>query len=303
MSKPEVQAGTQLVFPFDEYQEARTLLDKLLIQSRLYQSSNEFKELLDFAIRLRSMAPFNAMLLQIQKPGLTFAASAYDWETRFKRTIKFRARPLLILWPFGPVGLVYDVLDTEGPDLPKDVSSFYAKGKINDDRIAVFESILQKRSIAINFHDRGDDSGGYLRRLSVAPDKKSYSKYELGLNRNHSAATKFSVLVHELAHLFLGHLGEDLKLKIEGRKLEYQAEEVEAESVAYLVCRRNKVERRSESYLTDFFDGKDSKVNLPELYPVLRSAGRIEQLLNLSENIKMGDDVIRLRKSSRPSAS
>jgi hypothetical protein len=27
------------------------------------------------------------------------------------------ARPLLILWPFGPVALVYDVMDTAGKDL------------------------------------------------------------------------------------------------------------------------------------------------------------------------------------------
>ena len=54
------------------------------------------------------------MLLQVQKPGLTYAASAWDWKTRFDRTIKEGARPLVILWPFSPVAFVYDVLDT-GP--------------------------------------------------------------------------------------------------------------------------------------------------------------------------------------------
>jgi hypothetical protein len=54
------------------------------------------------------------MLLQVQKPGLNYAASEYDWRDRFDRTIKEGARPLLILWPFGPVALVYDELDTEG---------------------------------------------------------------------------------------------------------------------------------------------------------------------------------------------
>ena len=36
--------------------------------------------------------------------------------------IKEGVRPLLILWPFAPVTLVYDVDDTEGDELPADVA-------------------------------------------------------------------------------------------------------------------------------------------------------------------------------------
>ena len=54
-------------------------------------------------VRLRNFAPFNAMLLQMQKSGLSYAASAHDWRMRFGRTPKYGARPLLILSPFGPV--------------------------------------------------------------------------------------------------------------------------------------------------------------------------------------------------------
>src|SRR5258707_9794101 len=109
----------------------RSLLDQLLIDSRLYTQSKDYKKLLDFVVRLRNFAPFNAMLLQLQKPGLTYAASAKDWSDRFGRSPKEGARPLLILWPFGPVAFVYDVLDTEGKDLPEDVPSFFAYGTID----------------------------------------------------------------------------------------------------------------------------------------------------------------------------
>ncbi len=57
---------------------ARSLLDQLLADSRLYSSSEDYKDLLDFVVRLRNFAPFNAMLLQVQKPGLSYAASARD---------------------------------------------------------------------------------------------------------------------------------------------------------------------------------------------------------------------------------
>ena len=93
---------------------ARALLDQLLADSRLYRTGKDYRALLDFVIRLRNFAPFNAMLLQVQKPGLMYAASRLDWLERFNRTVKDGARPLLILWPFGPVALVYDVADTQG---------------------------------------------------------------------------------------------------------------------------------------------------------------------------------------------
>jgi hypothetical protein len=94
-----------------EVEATRSLLDSLLTASRLYHTTADYKALLDFVVRLRNFAPFNAMLLQVQKPGLAYAASAVDWWTRFGRKPKEGARPLLILWPFAPVALVYDVME------------------------------------------------------------------------------------------------------------------------------------------------------------------------------------------------
>lgn len=75
------------------------------------------------------------MLLLMQKPGLSYVASAYDWRERFGRKPKEEARPLLILWPFGPVAFVYDVLDTEGKPLPEDATFFFAQGPIDKNQI------------------------------------------------------------------------------------------------------------------------------------------------------------------------
>jgi hypothetical protein len=54
-----------------ETEVARSMLDQLLEDSRLYRKGADYKNLLDFAVRLRNFAPFNALLLQIQKPGFT----------------------------------------------------------------------------------------------------------------------------------------------------------------------------------------------------------------------------------------
>ena len=110
MSNQNADFGTQL--NLIDTDATRSLLDQLISDSKLYTKSKDYKELLDFVVRLRNFAPFNAMLLQVQKPGLSYAASARDWRVRFGRWPKEGARPLLILWPFGPVALVYDVMDS-----------------------------------------------------------------------------------------------------------------------------------------------------------------------------------------------
>ena len=83
----------------------RALIDRLIAATRLYSSSEAIDALFKFTIRLREFAPFNAMLLHIQKPGLTHAATARDWWTRFGRVPKKGARPLLILRVMGPLSL------------------------------------------------------------------------------------------------------------------------------------------------------------------------------------------------------
>ncbi|MFZ0788368.1 MAG: hypothetical protein WAM94_01950 [Chromatiaceae bacterium] len=90
----------------DNIDAERSAFADLLDSSRLYHKSQDYLALLAFVARLRDFAPFNAMLLRVQKPGLTYAATARDWMKRFRRTIKEWARPLLILRPFAPVALV-----------------------------------------------------------------------------------------------------------------------------------------------------------------------------------------------------
>ncbi len=63
-------------FPDDDgidEKSMRSLLDHLLTESKLYKSGEAYKALLDFSVRMRNFAPFNAMLIDIQKPGIRFA--------------------------------------------------------------------------------------------------------------------------------------------------------------------------------------------------------------------------------------
>jgi hypothetical protein len=262
------------------------LLDQLLADSRLYTQSKDYKDLLDFVVRLRNFAPFNAMLLQVQKPGLSYVASAHDWRERFGRWPKEGARPLLILWPFGPVALVYDAMDTEGKPLPEDVASFFARGAIDATKLRSFEPLLKRKNIEWCWVDAGDKQAGAIRVVQRASNDKEASQYRMHINRNHDPAVQFATLTHELGHLFLGHLGSDRKLDVPERRAPgYLQQEIEAESVAYLVCERNGVKSKSQTYLSNFVNAYTT-VDQIDVYQVMRAAGQVETLLGLAANTK-----------------
>lgn len=270
---------------------ARSLLDRLLTDSKLYKSTESFRTLLDFIVRLRNVAPFNAMLLQLQKPGLTYAASAHDWEVRFNRRVKEDARPLLILWPFAPVVTVYDVLDTFDPEnpategLPENIASFFSAGEITAARLRSFTALLARKNIELRWIDRGDASAGAIRVVTRAEDDKDTS-YLVKLNTNHTPPVQFTTLAHELGHLFLGHIGPNTRLNIPKRRsMSHSEVEIEAESVAYLVCERNGIKAKSQSYLSHFVDAGVTADSL-DLYQVMRAAGQVEGILNLTMHTK-----------------
>jgi hypothetical protein len=276
----------------------RSLLTQLLDDSRLYKKGKNFKELLDFVNSLSNFAPFNVFLLHIQKPGLMFAASEHDWKNRFNRTIKEGARPLLILWPFAPVALVYDVKDTEGDDLPVDVAqAFRATGGMTKERIQGFINKLIKLGIDTKLIEYGDGLAGHIQRpehdLKINKQSRQVKEkpdYLIRLNKNHDPNVQFATLAHELAHLLLGHLGADKFLKIPDRfnKAHGKTRELEAESVCYIVCHRNNVKPNSEAYLTNFIDNKFQAEDM-DLYALLKAAGQIETILDLVEHTSFKD--------------
>ena len=276
---------SELIGPI-ETQDTRSLLDQLLADSRLYTRSKHYQQLLDFVVRLRNFAPFNAMLLQVQKPGLSYAASARDWQVRFGRHPVEGARPLLVLWPFGPVALVYDVMDTEGRELPRDVFTFPAEGDMTAERVAWFASRVRRKKIDCRWVDEGDKNAGLIGVVLRASSEKDATVYRMHINRNHKPPVQFTTLAHELGHLFLGHLGEDKKLNVPGRgDCRHSQREIEAESVAYIVCRRNGIKPASETYLANYVRN-DLTVDDIDIYQVMRAAGQVEALLGLADHSK-----------------
>jgi hypothetical protein len=101
------------------------------------------------------------------------------------------ARPLLILLPFGPVGLVYDVIDTEGLNLPSDVSFFPARGPVFEAEIELYRRKIEGKHIRWLDFDAGDRSAREISCV-VPPMAGGPGLYQIAVNQNHEPPTRFA---------------------------------------------------------------------------------------------------------------
>ena len=134
--------------------------------------------------------------------------------------------------------------------------------------------------------DAGDQKAGSIRVVRRAATSKETTLYRMHINGNHGPNVQFTTLAHELGHLFLGHLGPDKNHNIPERpRVNHSQRELEAESVAYLVCARNGVTSKSETYLSNYVE-TNTTVDDIDLYQIMRAAGQVETLLGLTAHTK-----------------
>ena len=103
-------------------------------------------------------------------------------------------------------------------------------------------------------------------------------KYDLVINAGLSREARYATIVHELAHLYCGHLGTPkVQWWPDRHGLSHEIEEFEAESVAYMVCLRCGIDISSEQYLSHYL-GEQEHVPPISLERVMKAAGLIESM-------------------------
>jgi len=241
----------------EEDQNNRNTLDELFARANAYRQSQTYFELLQFISRFSQYSPYNCFLLHLQNPKITFVATPNQWKRKFNRIVKERAHPLIILAPMGPVLLVYDLADTEGDPIPDALRNpFAARGEISKKVWGnTFENTL-KDKIAIVNEEMSSLTGGCAiryetpRRYQGSGGKELETEFAIKLNLDLPQNSRYGTLVHELGHIYSGHLGKRKDDWWPDRhSIDDSVVELEAESISYLVCSRLGIKTRSHEYL------------------------------------------------------
>jgi hypothetical protein len=256
-------------------QEHQSSLDALFGHSRRFRNSRKFAQAVEFVAKFREYSPFNNMLVYLQNPLATYFATARHWQKAFGRSVKEDARGMILLAPRTPVLLVYDIADTEGPPLPDKLGVFtQTAGRFNPTLLDRTIKNAERDRIRVERKPMGQLRGGF----ATTRVEDSSWKMRVGLREELDAASAYQVLCHELAHIYLGHVGVDRDGWWPYRtNLTEGVTEIEAESVAYVVCRRAGLETRSAEYLSSYVED-NSDIDAISLDLVSRVAGRLEEM-------------------------
>ena len=281
-------------------EESRHALDELFNSARRYRSTNSYQRLMAFIARFPFYSPYNSMLLHLQMSGATFVATARRWQEEYGRVLKPTARPLVILRPGGPVMFVFDVADTEplpgAKPLPAETEKPF-EGANGDLKFLYEDTIDSAKRDGVRIHEakEGSQSAGSIHvvqtkglppllfQTGVDKERKpTYVgvpvRYDLLINDSLSRQAKYATVVHELAHLYCGHLGTPNEKWWPNRSgLREEAAEFEAESVCHIVCKRAGLEHSSAAYLSGYF-GRFDEIPPISIECVMKAAGLIEQM-------------------------
>src|SRR5260370_7882587 len=276
----EVPAETTSDSQYD-HETARKALDDLISRALAYRTGPELKALFDFMRRFPHSAPYNAMVLHVQNPGIGYALQARFWERDYPRRVRPGARPYVILQTMGPVAFVFELSDTEPIDPAVDVvpeiakNPFPAKGQPPLGAIERLMLACLEIGIEVGRCDRGTILAGSVQRLADRTPQ-----FHLLLNSKHTEAQQLGTLAHELAHVFCGHLGDSEDGFWPDRRYANKVmREFEAEAVAYLVTDRLNLDIGSVQYLAGYLSDDKPLPNY-SLDTVLKAAGKVEEMVS-----------------------
>jgi hypothetical protein len=267
------------------FSDCQSAIDHLFADALDRRGDTAFQEFLSFVVRFSNLSIYNAMLVMVQRPGAGAVATIEKWSS-IGRYPKKRAVPIVVLRPFGPVTFLFEQADTEGLPLPnEDSNPLIAKGTLRSNDFDALVKSAAGYEIAIEETEQyGILLAGTAQGINIRPERVLISKdeleigpdYRVVLNAKHDPPTKYATLAHELAHIYCGHCGADLRnARWPDRSfLSIENAELEAEAAAWLVCQRKQIETRSANYLSELVPRADlSKLSI---YAIFEAANRIE---------------------------
>lgn len=245
-------------------------------------ASDRYKDYLDFMGKFHNYSVNNSILIFLQMPQATMVAGFVDWQKKFGRNVRKGEKSIKILAPvphkikketvnangekeeqeikwntFRPVS-VFDISQTDGDKIPEICNDLSGSIEGYDDLI---KRLVAVSPVKVDFEDIKSAAKGYFSEMENRIVVKA------GMSEEQTVKT----LVHEIAHSFLhGENGEE-------KEADRRTQEVQAESVAYTVCRMLEMntDEYSFGYIAGWSDGKELKELNKSMETIRKTANKI----------------------------
>lgn len=284
------------------------------LTEQLEKSIQDFMESEKYKAFLSSMAKFhnyslnNQILIAVQKPDSTLCAGYTTWQKQnryvkkgekgiriicpspYKKEYlkdvidKTTGKPELLsdgrtkqeivqkVIPFFKVGYVYDISQTEGQPLPEIADIL--EGDLDEGLKSLKEAMLQASPVPVCFQPIDGETNGFY----------SPAAGEIVVDSTLSEKQSLKTLIHETAHALL-HNPE-----ASSSQPTRETKEVEAESVAYVVCQYFGLD--TSDYSFGYIAGWSSGKGTPEL------KASLENIRNTSNEIISNVEQILIKKET-----
>lgn len=250
VAKSSEQTISQLVANKD----TKALAEHLKEGMKNYLDSEQFKSFLDTMSKFHNYSLNNIHLLKMQNPNVSRVASFNKWKADFDRTVKKGSKALKIWVPYQvktsiPVhqkeldftpaenemeqkeiivtrfklGNVFDISQTEGKELPKAINELTGSVKDYEDLYRAAKAVSMDNQVPISFEEiKIESANGYY-----SPDENRIV-ISKGLKGQEQI---LKTIFHEMAYADL-HRGSNAQYGDD----QYRKQELQAESVAYVVA-------------------------------------------------------------------
>lgn len=245
-------------------------------------ASDKYKEYLDVMGRFHEYSVNNSILIFLQMPQATMVAGYQAWQNKFKRQVRKGEKGIRILAPcphkytkqiedengnkeehefnwttFRPVS-VFDISQTDGDEIPEICNDL--TGNVEGYKELV-DKLIAVSPVRVSFEPINGAAKGYFNDA----ENKIVVKAEM------SEEQTVKTLVHEIAHSLLhGKEGEETEA-------DRNTKEVQAESVAYTVCRMLglNTDEYSFGYIAGWSAGKELKELNQSMETIRKTANKI----------------------------
>jgi len=310
----------------DGVNKYKELTDQLEAGIQDVFNSDKYRTYLSVMSRFHSYSFRNSLLIMLQRPEATHVAGFSAWRDKFHRSVKrgekgiqilapspyrmsvevekpdetgkLRKEQVEIVKPAFRAAYVFDVDQTAGAPLPvlaEELSGTVSKYKV------LFESIKSASPFPIEMEAISGGAKGYC----------DLTKRRIAVCSGMSEAQTFKTAIHEITHADLHAAPARFTLETKSR----HTKEVEAESVAFVVCSHYGIDTSdySFSYLASWSTGKELKELKASLETIQIQAGdlidRIDkkylelvknQDLETANSLKFDMDIDLDREKTRP---